>query len=156
MLSTPLTDAEYQRLEEILSGFHGEHAMNLEEVDGFFAALICGPESVLPSEYLPEILGGEPADDPVWESKEELQEFFDLLMRHWNSIAHTLLSGEVFLPYLLGADGIAYGNDWARGFMRGTELRKESWLELFDDDDHAGPLIPILILFHEHDPDPEM
>src|SRR5208283_5062898 len=24
------------------------------------------------------------------------------------------------------------------------------------DEEHAGPLIPILVLFHEHDPDPEM
>ena len=125
MLTTPLTDTEYQRLEEILSRSSGEHAMNLEEVDGFFAALICGPEAVLPSEYLPEISGGDTSDDPVWESKEEFEEFFQLLMRHWNSIAHTLLSGEVFLPYLLETDGIAHGNDWARGFMRGTELRKE-------------------------------
>jgi Uncharacterised protein family (UPF0149) len=28
---------------------------NLEEIDGFFAALICSPELAKPSEYLPEI-----------------------------------------------------------------------------------------------------
>jgi uncharacterized protein len=34
---------------------------NAEEVDGFFAALICSPEIAKPSEYLPEIWGGEMA-----------------------------------------------------------------------------------------------
>ena len=50
----PLTDAEYDRLADTLNRFHGEGAMNLEQLDGFFAALICGPDRVHPSEYLPE------------------------------------------------------------------------------------------------------
>jgi uncharacterized protein len=33
--------------------------MNLEQLDGFFAALICGPVNVPPSEYLPVILGDD-------------------------------------------------------------------------------------------------
>ena len=35
--------------------------MNLEEMNGFFAALICGPVTVPPSVYLEEIWGGEGA-----------------------------------------------------------------------------------------------
>src|SRR5208337_4116723 len=144
--------------EELLLQSDGEGAMNLEEVDGFFAALVCGPEIVLPSEYLPEICGLESSDaDFAFDNLQELQEFLDLLMRHWNNIAHTLSSGEIFLPVLLeDDDGIAHGNDWAWGFMRGVEMRHEAWLELFDDEEHGGPLLPILILFDEHDPDPEM
>jgi len=37
--------------------------MDLEELDGFFAALHCCPELVPPSEYLPEVLGTEGALD---------------------------------------------------------------------------------------------
>ena len=60
----PLTDADYDRLADALNRFHGERAMNLEQLDGFFAALICGPNLVRPSEYLPEIWGGgEMADE---------------------------------------------------------------------------------------------
>jgi uncharacterized protein len=33
--------------------------MNLEQLDGFLAALICGPDIVRPSEYLPVILGDD-------------------------------------------------------------------------------------------------
>ncbi len=156
MLPSPLNGAECERLNEILLAFRNAHAMNLEAVDGFFAALICSPETVLPREYLPEIWGGE-ATEPTWKNEEELQDFLDLLMRHWNSIASTLASGGVYLPFLVeGADGVAHGNDWAQGFMRGMALHEENWRELFRDEDKFGMLLPILILFHEHDDDPEM
>jgi yecA family protein len=52
----PLNDAERDRLDAMLSRFRNESAMNnAEEVDGFFAALICSPEIAKPSQYLPEI-----------------------------------------------------------------------------------------------------
>jgi uncharacterized protein len=40
--------------------------------------------------------------------------------------------------------------------MRGVRMHHGSWRELLDDEEHGGPLIPIMILAHEHDPDPEM
>jgi uncharacterized protein len=77
-------------------------------------------------------------------------------MRHWNAIVGTLQAGDVYLPLLLAdQSGIAHGNDWANGFMRGMELRKADWADLLDDEEHGGCLIPILALAHEHDPDPE-
>src|SRR3954469_3029718 len=101
----PLTDAEYDRLADTLNRFHGEGAMNLEQLDGFFAALICGPDRVHPSEYLPEIWGGsEMADEEAFASQPQLKDFLDLVMRHWNAIAETLQSGDVHLPLLLEDD----------------------------------------------------
>ena len=55
MKPQPLSDAEYDRIGDVLSRFRSERAMNLEKLDGFFAALICSPDIVQPSEYLPEI-----------------------------------------------------------------------------------------------------
>jgi uncharacterized protein len=157
MNASPLTDAEYDRMSDVLTRFSGEHAMNLEELDGFFAALICGPAHVRPSDYLPEIWGGEMADEEVFSSQQQLQDFLDLVMRHWRAVADTLQSGDVFLPVLLEDDhGIVHANDWAQGFTRGMDLRREDWGELLDDEDHGGWLVPILALAHEHDPDPTM
>ena len=59
MREKPLTDAELDRIADVLKRFGDKRAMNLEMLDGFFAALICGPDTVLPSEYLPEIWGGD-------------------------------------------------------------------------------------------------
>lgn len=153
----PLTDAELDRLAEFLKGCAGGKAMNIEELDGFFAALVAGPEVVMPSEYMPEVFGGEMSDAHEFGSLEEANEIIGLLMRHWNDIAATLSKGDVYLPILLeDADGVSRGNDWARGFMRGVEMRRDGWAELISDEEHSGCMVPVLMLFHEHDTDPEM
>jgi uncharacterized protein len=156
-LDRPLTDHECETVSAVLERFRSERAMNLEMLDGFFAALVCCPSIVPPSEYLPEIWGGTMDDSEAFHSQREVQTFIELIMRHWNTVAHTLNSEDLYLPLLLEDDsGIARGNDWANGFARGMELRHEEWSVLFDDEDHAGALVPILALVHEHHPDPEM
>jgi uncharacterized protein len=153
----PLTDVELERLSGLLSQFGDERAMNLEQLDGFLVALICGPELVAPSEYLPVIWGDGIVLEDTFTAQPILQDFLSLIMRHWNVIAATLQSGEVFLPLLLqDANGITRANEWAKGFVRGMELRKSAWAVLLNDEDHGGWLVPILALAHENDSNPEM
>lgn len=45
-----LTDAQLDRLAEFRSNFKNGLAMNIEQRDGFFVALIAGPDVVPPSE----------------------------------------------------------------------------------------------------------
>ena len=78
-------------------------------------------------------------------------------MRHWNAIADTLNSGEMYLPLLLeDENGVTHANDWAKGFLRGMEFGREDWALLLDDEDHGGSLVPIFALANEHNPDPSM
>jgi uncharacterized protein len=151
-----LSEDEFDRLSDFLQAM-GPPAMNLESVDGFFAALICGPEMVMPSEYLSEVFG----EGAVFADDAEAGDMLGLLMRHWNTIASALLRTldvpEVYLPVLQeNADGVALGNDWACGFMRGVGMRPASWRELLHGDEYGGPLLPMLMLQHEHDPDPTL
>lgn len=147
----PLSGSDRDRLHGLLE--RCPNAMNLEEMDGFFCALIAGPDVVMPSEYLPEALGD--TERASFENLEEANEMLSLLMRHWNEIAGTLAKGDVDWPLLLeDPDGVARGNDWAFGFMEGVRLRTEGWKAFFDDVDHAGCLVPMLMLYHEHDDDP--
>lgn len=109
----PLTDEEFKRLDSFLEKT-GPPGVNCEWVDGYFAALICGPELTLPSECLNEILG----DDVVFDSQEQASEVIELLMRHWNTIAaelqRTLGKRDVYLPVLLEDEtGAVRGNHWA-------------------------------------------
>ncbi len=155
-LREALGDDEFDRLADFLAAC-GPQAMSLESLDGFFAALICGPDVVLPSEYLPQIWG----DDASFESDEQAHEIFGLLIRHWNAISSALLGAlevpDVYLPVLLeDAQGVAGGNAWAQGFLRGVSVRPASWRELLDSDEHGGPMLPIMVLAHEHDADPRM
>ena len=96
MKSQPLNDAG-----SLLGRFDNKRPMNLEQLDGFLAALICGPASVPPSEYLPMILGDDMVLEDTVNAQSVLQDFLSLIMRHWNVIVDTLHSGEVFLPLLL-------------------------------------------------------
>ncbi len=153
----PLMDAELDRLEEFLSGCKGGRAMNIEELDGFFAALIAGPETVPPSEYLPEVFGGAMSDTCEFNEINEVNDILGLMMRHWNAIAATLYKDDVYVPILLEDEsGICPGNDWARGFMRGVKMRREGWAEFITSDKHGGWMIPVLMLYHEHDEEPGM
>jgi uncharacterized protein len=153
----PLTDAELDRLGDFLEGCKGGRAMNVEQLDGFFAALIAGPETVMPSEYNREVFGGEMSVACEFGSLNEANEILGLMMRHWNTIAGTLLKGEAHVPLLLeDENGVAHGNDWARGFMRGMHMRHDGWAELVNDEEHGGCLIPMMMLCHEHDEDPKM
>ena len=47
----PLSDTELDHLGDFLNNCKGGRAMHVEELDGFFAALIAGTEAVMPSEY---------------------------------------------------------------------------------------------------------
>ena len=40
--------------------------------------------------------------------------------------------------------------------MLGVRLHYKSWKGLFDDKERGSLLVPMLVLVHEHDPDPEM
>ena len=86
-----------------------------------------------------------------------LREFLSLIDRHKTVIALTLQSGDVFTPVLLPDDrGVFRGNDWANGYMRAMNLRKDYWMDLLEEDNHGGSLVRILALAHENDPDPEV
>src|SRR5271169_4693880 len=153
----PLTGAEFERLSGVLRRFENKRLMNLEQLDGFFAALICGRVNVPPSEYLPVILADDMVLEDTFNAQSVLQDFLSLIMRHWNVIAETLHSGEVFLPLLLqDENGITHANDWATGFLRGMEFHKQQWAALLGDEEHGGWLVPIFALATEHSPDPAM
>ena len=126
----PLTETELDRLGEFLKSCKAGKAMNIEQLDGFFSALIAGPDPVMPSEYNREVFGGEMGETCEFKNIEEANEILGLLMRHWNTIAATLYKDEVYVPLLQDENGVAHGNDWARGFMRGTVRATTAGLSL--------------------------
>ena len=117
----PLTDEEFGRLADFL-GSIGPAAMNFEALDGYFAALIAGPDMVMPSEYLPQIWG----EDFSFASDGQAKDILGLLMRHWNTIAGELRRtlGE---PYVIKA-----GTQPARARLL-RDWHRGSWFETRSD-----------------------
>lgn len=151
-LNKPLSDADLEKLEDYLAFF--SHSMTVEMLDGFFAALIISPDLVLPSTYMPHVLGEE---DHEFADIEEAKDFYGLITRHWNTVTRSLHLDQPYDLVIVGPDdGDSYGNDWAAGFIQGMRLGGAAWDDLLDDDDYGGIFIPIFALAHEHDPDPEL
>jgi uncharacterized protein len=149
-LDAPLSDQESKALANFLTKCAHGVAQNLEALDGFFAALIVGPDVVLPSEYLPLILGGENRFD----DSEEVSRVLPLLMRHWNTIARTLHRGKVYDLYLLKEASQQHaGADWAHAFMQGVERRYEQWRGLIESKEHGKAIFPMMLLAREKDPE---
>ena len=121
-------------------------AMSLEELDGFFTALVAGPETVLPSEYMPHLWRERGGEGPVYDSQEQLEYVIALLMRHWNAIAARLDAPYPHMPLIWRGEDGEDGRDWAHGFMRGVQLRWDAWQPLVEDEKHYSFFVPIMML----------
>ena len=67
MNPNPLTEADYDRLEEMLEhpAFQGD-AMRLDEAQAVICAVVSSPEPIPPNVWLPEVLGqGMQSEDPA-------------------------------------------------------------------------------------------
>ena len=151
-LTTPLTDKECDRLdrflldridEEVDTQDKDEGVLDISELDGLFTALVSGPISAVPSQWLPVVWGDF---EPVWDSKEEFEEIFSLMIRHMNGIAHLLMEyPDEFEPMFLEreVEGNTYTivDEWCDGYVRGVELAEEDWH--MSDEELADLLAPV-------------
>jgi uncharacterized protein len=152
-LGQALSEAEIERLAARLATNKNPDALSVEAVDGLFCALVAAPELILPSAYLPLILGGGRGDSRAFENLEDANETMSLLMRYGNGIAHDFEHETVHLAYILDpdADGVP-GRAWARGYMRGTRFARDGWNRIFTDDGE-GMMLTIPLAAGEVDPD---
>ena len=137
-LTTPLTDKECDHLDQFLLYRIDEEAdtqdkdegvLDISELDGMFTALVSGPISAVPSQWLPVVWGDF---EPVWDSQEEFEGIFSLMIRHMNGIAHLLMEyPEEFEPMFLEreVEGNTYTivDEWCDGYVRGVELTEKDW-----------------------------
>lgn len=127
--SGALSVEEFERLDAFLS--RDATRMNVEALDGYFAALICAPIQASTGLRFGPVFAVEVfadaalGDDADWVER--------LLWRHWRTIDFTLRTALEdpavdYQPLLFeDAAGAIAGNDWARGFLRGLEDDAEAW-----------------------------
>jgi uncharacterized protein len=158
-----LTDADFDALGELLAGdWAPETTMDLEQLDGFLAGVICAPRVVMPSVYMPAVFGG---GSPAFPDIETAQRFYGLLMRRHNQIARALNEPierlddpRAYVPFLIEWDEDAelarqmveageiprvprYGELWARGFMEAVHLARDDWAAVPQDDEEGARLV---------------
>ncbi|RZA18972.1 MAG: YecA family protein [Proteobacteria bacterium] len=125
--SDPLSEEQLNLLEDVLEKYRSEASvLNVSELDGFFVAVVSGPEPVAFDDwYL--MLWGASEFLPVWQDEAEFERFFSLIMQHMNHLAAVLLHfPNEFEPLFNEAevDGemLLIVEDWCFGYMRGMSV----------------------------------
>lgn len=141
-----LPHAALARLARFLAACARSGSMQLEAVDGLFAALIAGPVRGNPHEHWSTVFGGDVVT-PWADHREPLNDALDLLSHHWHSIEDTLIQGLPLGPLLLeDPTGAMRGQAWARGFLRGVDSHRDRWDELINDPMRRAALTPMIAL----------
>jgi len=136
--SAPLSEDELVFLDETLLKYGNDDAiLSLSELDGFFTAIVSGPEVIMLSRWLPALWGGA-GNEPVWESEQEFQRFMQGVMQHMNSIVFVLMNFPhdfvaMFNENTQSEEPILIVEDWCFGYMRGVDLGQ--WPELPEEMD---------------------
>jgi uncharacterized protein len=131
-LQTRLTDSELDTLDGFLAAPVRENTtMDVATLEGFLAALAIGPETVLPSQWLPwvwDMYDGEA--EAQFEDLDEANRIMQLVMRFYNQVVQQFADDpQGFEPiYWRSAEWGAA--EWCEGFLLGTRLTQEAWTPL--------------------------
>ena len=107
--------------------YRNDDAMELSEFDGLCAALIVCPEMIMPSEWLPIVLGQEGGID---EDTVDLETGVALIMDHYNRVAQLLTPPCQSFETIYGSDPNSddvLWEPWVSGFARAMEIRPKAW-----------------------------
>jgi uncharacterized protein len=125
MKTDPLSDAELDFVESILMKYGNDDSiLDASELDGFFVALISGPEVLPPSRWLPALWGGV---TPKLAKDAELQRFMNLLIQHINNCVLMLMEYPAEFVALFSTrehqgETLTIVEEWCFGYMRGVNL----------------------------------
>lgn len=150
-LTRPLKHDEFICLDEFFSNSSGNNAdgMNTSQAHGVLTATLCGPDLVLPSEWMPVVLGCV----SEFRSLKQGREIIHLIMRMYKSISIMLRSNGRFEPLFVTRrrnnntmqEVEPEVDAWCQGFLKGMALRGTLW-RAHDHSDLKELLLPILAL----------
>jgi len=136
-LPEPLSHDDMASLDAVLmnrlagKNTHGknEGIRNLHILDGFLTAVVSGPSTIMPAQWLPVVWGDF---DPAWESAEARQAFMDLTLRHMNHIARMLDNdpkhfAPLFRQREVEGQNVVVVDEWCYGYLIGMELDRHGW-----------------------------
>ncbi len=128
-LDHPLSDAEQNELDEFLADpALEETSMDVSTLEGFLTALAIGPDTLMPSQWLPWVYDmQEGKAEPEFKNLDQAQRILGLIMRHYNAVIHVFMADPAsFEPvYWRGAQWGAA--EWCEGFLLGTRFSREAW-----------------------------
>ena len=137
--SGPLTGREIRKLDAFLLAEDGlENPMDFFTFDGFICAVLSGPKSIEPSEWLRWVWdkknGSQP---PEFRSERRAQQILRLLLGHANVLAFTLTYGPqhyepCFYTRKIEGSRVPIVDEWCCGYVKGMALDPVGWQPLID------------------------
>jgi uncharacterized protein len=128
--------------------------LRYHELQGFLFAIVTAPETVMPSEWIPEVFGGREAG---FETVEEAQAILPELMALYNAVNTPVVGGRATLPpdckfrrkTMANLDDTAPISQWSRGFLAGYQWLQDDWDACVPDeyDRDFGAMLLILSFF---------
>src|SRR5512143_517983 len=130
-MKNKLTKGDEKRLAVFLVRHRHDGALTLLETKGFLLMVACCPELILPSEWLPIVVG----EDTVYASQAEAQDLLGNLFALSNQINRQVTEGKPKLPPecrilpdpLKNFESPAPIHQWSHGFMEAYSWLKETW-----------------------------
>ncbi|MGD8106270.1 YecA family protein [Pantoea sp. FN0302] len=133
MKEGPLTEKELQWLDEMLDKYGSEESIvDVAELDGLLTAVLSGPKTIEPAQWLVALWGGEKRI-PKWSNEREMNRFMELCFQHMNDIADRLADFPEQFDPLFGVretegQDFTVVEEWCFGYMRGVALSDWSTL----------------------------
>jgi uncharacterized protein len=149
-LDQPLSEKEFDELDKfLLSERSSDDAMTMDTLHGYLTAVLIGPETIMPSEWLTKVWGEDASAEPTWKNKQEAERITGLIMRFMNEIAITFeVAPKEFEPLFCEheheGETLIDAEAWCWGFWEGMELRSGSWDPIWESD--LAPLMRPLYL----------
>lgn len=117
-------------------------------------AIAIGPDLIMPSEWLVELLDSTPAFNTI----EVAQAMLNTVILHYNSILHQLETPETYRPYGFPdaptkPEIVLWATEWVQGFDRAFMLRPKAWISMMRNENGQALLAPI-VLFVGHEGKP--
>lgn len=124
-LPRPDGDDIVEWLDYYLDHYANETSIfDVSELDGYFAAIACAPQMIMPSMWLPALWGGE-EHSPAWDTLEEADAFNQYVMSFYNIVMTDMNDDNYEALYMQGVvneQTYTLVDDWCAGFLRGINL----------------------------------
>ena len=134
----PPTEAELDWLDAFLLtrvdedldvGDKDEGIYDLSTLDGFFTAVVSGPEAISPAIWIQSIWGDF---EPEWKDQQQAEKVLTLLARYMNGVAAFLMHDPknfepMFMESNIKDSQQISVEDWCEGYMRGVKLLDYQW-----------------------------
>jgi uncharacterized protein len=138
-----MKENKYAELQKLIDSCLKKN-IKVEYIHGYLTAVLCAPEMILPSTWVPVILEKD-SDVPEFKTKAEAEKLTGALMEFYNEISRTLNNGSFFPLYTIDNKKISPGKAkiWCKGFILGLNL----WETDFASDEDAMRLVlPVFFL----------